>query len=310
MDGKSLSDKLAIIIQESITTSAFLDSRATYGYLYEAALEFCRRTQCLTGTQTITTVADQAAYDLNADFLSLYIVNSFNELSVKYNDGTSDYWLVFRPYESVYYTNDTTSVLIPSLFSLRDKQSLASKIASTATAVGASAYGECTLTDSTAPFTNVSVGDEVHNITDGSDGVVIVKTSTSALVTCLFGGTNNDWTSSDAYVIVPQGRKQIVLSPPPSTASHTVTVEYIQKPDPVYSFYRTYRFDATYEDALVKYAAWMYKYRDRDPNFGDAFYKLWEEKLRKASSDTRRQLSRNNMKVNFNKRSYGDRSYR
>jgi hypothetical protein len=310
MDGQNLANKLAIVIQESIATSSFLDSKTTYDYLYEAALEFAKRTQCLTGSQTITTVASQSAYDLNPDFLALYIINSFNELVVKYNDGSSDYWPVFRPYESVYYSNDTTATSIPNYFSLKDKQTLTGRITSAATSNGTSTYGECTLTDSLAPFTNVSVGDTVHNVTDGSDGVVIVKTSTSALITCLFNGTNNDWTTSDVGIIVPQGRMQMILNPPPSTSGHTVTVEYIQKPDPVYSLYRTYRFDQSYEDALVKYAAWIYKYRDRDPNFGDAFYKLWEEKLRKASSDTKRQLSRNNMRVNFNKRSYSNRSYR
>jgi hypothetical protein len=310
MDGNSLIDKLAILLQESVNTSSFLDSRSTYDFLYEAAQEVARRTNALTGSTTITTVANQTTYSLPVDFLRLFTVDSFNNPVVKYNDGNSDTWIRFRDYGAVLFGDQSVSVPIPSSFSLIDQAALASPIVGTATAPGASSGGESTLTDSTAPFAGASVGDEVHNTTDGSSGVVVAVTSTSALVTALFGGTNNDWTSADAYVIVPQGRLQMVLDPPPSTSGNTITVQYYAKPAPVYSLYRAYRFPATFESPIVKYAAWLYKYRDRDPSFGDAFYRHFELECRKLVRESDSNKNRYSMRVNFNRRSLGDRSYR
>lgn len=310
MDGKSLTNGLAALLNETVSSSSFLESRVSYDYLYEAACEFVRRTRVLTASQTITTVADQTNYDLNADFLSLYLRDSQNRYTVKFNDGSNDYFLPFRDYEAITYANNTTSVTIPSNFSIIDKSTLTDRITGSVTSDGASTNSECTCTDSSAPFTNVKVGDDIHNTTDGSDGVVIAVTSTSALVTALFGGTNNYWTSGDAYVIVPQSRKQLVLDPPPSTAGYTVTIKYVQKPDPVYSPYRTYRFDRQYEPAIIKYAAWLYKMRDSEPDFGHAYYQYWDAQVRMAAKTEHKSFNNPSMRVNFNKRSYADRSFR
>lgn len=310
MDGKSLTNGLASLLNETVSTSTFLDSRTSYDDIYEAVLEFCRRTRVLTASQTITTVADQTNYDLNTDFLSLYLRDNENRYVVKFNDGTNDSFISFRDYEAISYANNTTSVEYPDNFSIIDKSTLTDRITGTATSAGASANGECTLTDASAPFTNVKVGDDVHNTTDGSDGIVIGVTSTSALVTALFGGTDNDWDTSDAYVVVPQGRKQLVLDPPPETAGYTVTIKYAQKPDPVYSPYKTYRFDRQYEPAIIKYAAWLYKYKDSAPNFGDAFYKFWDLQCRQAAKTEHKSLDKPRMRVNMMKKSYGHRSYR
>lgn len=309
MDGKSLTNGLAELLNENVSSSSFMESRVSYNFIYEAVLEFCRRTRVLTSSQTITTVANQAAYDINTDFLELYLRDNRNRYVVKYNNG-NDYFIPFRDYEAVTYANQTTSIALPSNFSIIDKQTLTDRITGTVTSAGASSNGECTCTDSAAPFTSVKVGDDIHNTTDGSDGVVIGVTSTSALVTALFGGTDNDWDSSDAYVVVPQGRKQLILDPAPSTSGHTVTIMYVQKPDPVYSPYKTYRFDRQYEPAIIKYAAWLYKYKDADPNFGDAFYKFWDAQVRMAAKTEHKSFNKPSMKVNFIKRSYSDRSYR
>jgi len=310
MDGKSLTNGLADVLNETVSSSDFLSSRASYDFIYEAALEFCRRTRVLTKTQTITTVADQAAYDLDADFLMLYLRDPQNRYIVKYTDSSSnDYFLPFRNYEAVEYGNQQTSAYVPSNFSIIDNSTLTSRITGTATSAGAESNGETTLTDSTAPFASVEVGDDIHNTTDGSDGIVLSVTSTSALVTALFGGTDNDWDSSDAYVIVPQGRKKLVLDAPPSTAGHTVTIHYVQKPDPVYSSYMTYRFDRQYAPALIKYAAWLYKYRDSEPNTGDSWYRYWDQQCRMAARTEHKSLNKTTMRVNMMKRAYEHRSY-
>ncbi|MFA5377795.1 MAG: hypothetical protein WC455_18740 [Dehalococcoidia bacterium] len=310
MDGASLLYKLREVLQED-STSTYLDTRTSYDYLYEAAKEYFRKVKHCTDTQSITTVEDQEEYDLDAEFLEFQVMDRENRYVVKWYDGSAYNWIPFRESSATLYANNTTSVSLPDSFYVRTKQSLTDRITGTATSAGAASYGECTLTDSTAPFANVKVADTVHNTTDGSSGLVIAVTSTSALVTALFGGTDNDWTSSDAYIIVPQAKKQIVFDPPPADASCTITVPYVTKPTPpVYSSYRTYNIDPLHEMALVMYAAWLYKYRDREPNFGDAWYKYFEMATRKALKDTNLGLVRKGFRVNMIKRSYGDRSYR
>lgn len=272
-DGKDLLRRLRQLLDEE-SDSGWLDERTSYDYLYEAALELVDRTGCLKSSQTITTVADQQEYDLNPDFLRLYAKNDDNNLVIKYNDGSNDTFLELESYEDLFYNNETTSVNIPSNFALLDGD-LPSRVTGTATATGASSGGQCTLTDSAGDFSDVEAGAVVHNTTDGSSGVVLSKTDSTHLVTALFGGTNNDWSSSDAYVIQPNARYKLLLDPPPSDSGDTITVPYIQKPAPVYSDYGVYRFPDQYVPALIKYAYWLYKYRNREPNYGDAMYKFW-----------------------------------
>lgn len=301
MDGKTLDLELREILQES-STSSWLDQKSSYNYLYEAACEVQDRTLSLVSTQTITTVADQSAYNLNADFIRLYLTDDYNRHFVKYNDGSNDYFLYLDDYETIIHSNQTTSQTIPSRFALISA-TLGNNLTGTVTSAGALASGECTLTDSGASFsTTVSVGDEVHNTTDDSHGFILAVTSGTALVTALFGGTDNDWDSSDAYVVVPQGRWQIVFDPPPSTAGHTITVYYSQRPYPVYAPYRRYAFKSELKPAIVKYGAWLYKYRDRDPAMGDALYQYFDMQCRKYASAVKRGLNRTRLKVNFIKR--------
>jgi hypothetical protein len=116
----------------------------------------------------------------------------------------------------------------------------------------------------------------VHNTTDGSHGYVVALSSATAVVTALFYGTDNDWTNGDAYIINPQHRYEIYLDPPPSTNGHSIYVPYVKRPAPVFSAYRFYTFPSGYDNVLVHYAAWLYKYRDKEPSYGDGFYKYWD----------------------------------
>ena len=300
MDGKDLLRRLRNLMDED-SDSGWLDTQSSYDFLYEAAKQIVDRTGCLKSTQEITTVAETNSYNLNPDFSRLYVKNSSNKFYIVLNDGSNNHYLTFKDYEDIVYESNSSSVAIPSRFSIIDKSSL-SQISSTATSAGASSGGQCTLTDSTAPFANVNPGAIVHNTTDGSDGVVLSKTSTSAIETALFGGTNNDWSSSDAYIIQPQGRYQLILDPTPSTAGYTITVYYIQIPDPVYSDYGIYRFSNQYKEALVKYAYWLYKYRDGAPDAGDAMYRYFEDNVGKYSYFVNRGLRGSTLKVNYKAR--------
>lgn len=301
MDGQSLLYKLRQLLNED-ADSGFLDKRTSYDYLWEAAIEFVNRTACLKSTQTITTVAAQTGYTLNADFLNMYMKDSSNRLYIKYNNGSADTFVTWKDYESIVYSNNTSSQSIPGSFSIIDDATLDSQVSGSATSAGALSGGQATLTDTATDFSDVSAGDVIHNTTDASDGMVLSKTSSTVLVTALLGGTNNAWAINDAYIIQPQGRLKLVLDGPPLTAGHTITVYYVQRPAPVYSDYGVYRFPLQYSDAIVKYAAFLYKFKDREPNFGHTWYGIFDRQVRMASSALNKSFIRKGFTVNLKAR--------
>ena len=300
MDGADLIRRLNQLMNED-STSGWLNTRTSYDYLYEAACEFNSRTNRLTGTQSITTVADQSEYEIDQEYMKLYLMNNDGDFFIKLNDGTNDYFIKWKDYGDIIYQNNTDSVTIPKSFSIKDG-SLPSRESGTATSDGASSGGECTLTDTAADFSDVIEGAIVHNTTDGSAGVVIGKTSSTVLTTALFDGTNDDWTSADAYVIQPSARYNLVLAPPPSTAGYTVTLYYTKRPKPVYSSYGIYRFPVDIAPALVKYAFWLYKYRNQEPNFGDAMYKFWDLQVRRYADTINHGSRSSRIKISLKKR--------
>ena len=304
MDGKLLIRELKDLLNESSNSGWFSEFTA-YQYLYQAAVEFTMRTKCLRSTQAITTEASQSDYTLNADFLDFFMREDDNRRFIKLNDGSTDYFIPFRDYEDVFYGNNTTAQPVPDYFTITDVPSLSARITGTASLAGATSGGECTLTDtsSSTKFANVSAWDIVHNTTDGSDGIVLSKTSDTALVAALFEGTANDWTLGDSYVIQPQGRYKIVVDPPTSAAGYTITVPYVTRPAPVFSDYGMYKFPSQYSSALVKYAFWLYKYRDGEPSFGDAMYVFFDNQCRLFGSSVTKSLrEKRQISVNFRAR--------
>lgn len=299
MDGKDLLRRLRELLNED-SDSSWLDTQTSYDFLYEAAKSLVDRTGCLRTTQSITTVADDDEYDLAPDFLRLYLRND-GDYYIKFYDGSNNTFPTWVDYGEIVHQDTPTSVAIPSHFTIIDVADQ-SQATGTTTSAGASSGGECTLTDTAASFTDVNAGAIVHNTTDGSDGVVLSKTSSTVLVTALFGGTDNDWSSGDSYVIQPQSRYQLFLDPPPSTAGYTITVYYLQRPAPVYSDYGIYRFPSQYTEPLVKYAFWLYKYRDKQPDMGDAMYRFWERHVGEAAYSINRGQRPGSFKVNLNKR--------
>lgn len=311
MDGKTLYRQVERALGEPQGTG-YLDAKTVYDCLYEAACKTATRTRCFNTTQTITTVADTRAYNLNPDFLDLAWTNADNEKFIKYSDGTKTHWLTGKPYDTLLLANQTTSVTIPSYFSITDaaKGTVLTGTETTGTAVS---NGEARLTDSAATFvtSGVSAGDVIYNSTDDSEGVILAVTSNTVLQTALFHGTDNDFDLSDAYRIYPQGRFKLHFDPPPSTASHTVTIYYVQRPAPVYSLQRFYNFMPDYREPLIAYAAWKYKYIDREPNYGDAFYGQWDKAVRTLARDVNTSITgRKNFRVNFKKTTRGYQSIR
>ena len=231
--------------------------------------------------------------------MGLYLQDDRGEKFIVYSDGTTTSQPLLTLYQQVIYDADTTTTTRPHEFAIFDDNSNFSQITGTTTSAGAASAGEATLTDSGAPFANVNDGDVVHNTADGSVGVVLSKTSSSALVTALFDGTDNDYTSGDAYVIQPQSRFMLKMVPIPSTAGHTITVYHIERPAPVYSDYGIYRIPQEFKMALVFYAAWLYKYRDSEPNFGDNYMTYFEREIMKSGYMLNRTLNRRVSRTSF-----------
>ena len=270
MDGWTLVRDVRELLNES-STSSFITDRTTYDYLYEAACDLNSRIQGLTGEQEVKTVANVKEYELNEDFMGLFL-RSEGRYVLKFNNGTFDSWLRWRDFDFLYVLNTDRTATIPNLFTIKDAPA-SSPITGQASESLLSVNGECTLKSSTEAFSDVCVGDLVHNTTDDSHGVVVAVTSNTEIVTALFEGLNNYWEEDDYFVITQRGRYNIILDPTPSESNYTLYVPYIKKLEPVYSPYRTYPFPGEFRFSLAKYAAWLYKYRDREPNYGDAWYK-------------------------------------
>ena len=301
MDGDWLKRLVRGYLGEDANTD-FISDFDCYNYLWEAACEFAKRTKCLRSTQSITTVADQAEYTLNADFMEIWTKNDDNALFVKFSDGTTDSFIKDGDYFDIIYDDNDDSVAVPDRFAVSDVSTLGGRITGTATSAGALSAGETQLNVSGGGLSSASVGDMIHNITDGSRGIVLEATSDIALKTALFDGSENDWDQSDAFVIIPQGRMKLVLDPPPSASGNTVTVYYVQRPAPVFSSYGIYRFPSEYSAALAKYAAWLFKYRDHDPNFGDKWYVYWDQQVRRLGAQLNKSFNNKDFKVSFKKR--------
>ena len=194
MDGFTLLRELRQILSEG-ANSVWLDTKTSYDYLWQAAIATADKTNLNTTTQAITTVASQTTYDFEPDFLKLWLTDDQNKPFIKYNNGSSTTFIYFDSYDSIVLGNNTTAVSIPNRFTIKVSDAL-SQITGSASAEGAVSGGECTLTVATSTFENVRAGDIIHNTTDGSNGIVLSKTSTTVIITALFDGTDNDWTST------------------------------------------------------------------------------------------------------------------
>ena len=304
MDGKLMAYEQRQLLNEEAGSNQ-LDDFTTFNLLNKGMARLNCRIRHVTKDQSITTVADQTDYTLNADFINLYRKDAYGYRIIKYSDGTTMHNLRLTDEDAKFrnQTNETvTSVSIPESFSLVDDKTLDSQVTGTATSTVAKTAGKSTLNDSAGDFSDVSPHDVVHNTTDGSFGKVISKTSSTVLVVALFNGTNNDWTSSDAYVIQPGGRYKIVLDPPPSTGSETITVPYIARPAPVYSDYDMIRIPDIYQEALIYFAAGFYKYRDGEASFANVWFTTAEEAVKRMVGDSIKALHKRRVAVNMKRR--------
>lgn len=311
MNGYDLLRKLYRCLGEE-STSAFLASDFSYDLLYDAVCTFLSRTGAYTSSQTITSVDGTRTYNLDPEFNGLYMQSpNDNRFFITYTTSAGDKSnIYYKDYESLYYNDNDYEVDIPSNFAIIDA-SVISNITGSATATGslsATGSGTSVLTDSAADFSTVSEGDEIINYTDDSHGIVTAVSTT--LTVAMLGGTNNFFTSADVYCIIPQQRMAVYLDPEPDVSGDTFVVPYLAKPIKVYSAYQTYPILDIYSQPIVEYAAFMYKYKDREPVFGDKWYQHFDVVCREASNSYRRINNKTTFKVNMKKTGYKSGSHR
>ena len=296
MIGLDFQSRINQLLAES--NSTWIDLKSSFDYVYEAAKDFSKETKSHHATQTITTVASQAEYNINPDFLELITTDESNFGVIKYSDGTNTNWLNWESY-SDYLQNDNPAGT-PTSFCITDA-SVIDRITGTATSAGTQVGGESTLTDSAQDFTSLFAGDSIINVTQNYFGIVL---SASTMKTAMFdltvrGGAYADWSNNDSYVIQPEPRYKLILDPAPLVTGQTVTLSYYAKPLPVYSDYGTYPFATGYEEALIKYATFLYKYRDSKQNMGDPLYLFYEKTMRKGKHTNRKAQGAVGFRVNL-----------
>jgi hypothetical protein len=279
-------------------SGTWINLKTSFDYLYEAAKDFSKETRCCHGSQTITTVASQSAYNLNSDFLEVMTSDDHGYPQVAYSDGTDTRWLSWESASDQIQSDASAGET--SSFAIMDA-SIGTRISGTASVTHAHAGGE-SLLESATSLTSVAIGDTVINTTNSYYGIVIASGPTTAMFNLSTkAGAYAGWTNGDAFIIQPAPRYKLLLDPAPDTSGETVTVTYYAKPQPVYSDYGIYPFATGYEEAIIKYAAWLYKNRDSKQSEGDPLYMAYERAMRKAKNVNRKAVGSIGFRVNFHK---------
>ena len=262
MDGKTARLFTESLIR-AVSKATIVDRKLTYDLLHQGAEDFVSLVGCIKESQTVTSVDGTSTYDLNSDYLRLYLKDENprgGEYFILYSDGTTTHTVYFKSYQAVIYDNQTTEQAVPSYFTLVEKSSLPTQISSTITSAGAESGGQATLNDTATTLSDsVSPRDIVHNVTQNATGIVLTV-STNSATTAMFDAEGHParWDSGDSYIIQPVHLMQIRFEPPSSASGHTATVHYIAKPNPVYTDYGTWQIQDQYHKAFCYWAADAY----------------------------------------------------
>jgi len=291
MDGKQLKQLFLYALDELSNSSKYATVRKTYEYLDWACSIFCRETKTLHTKVTLTTVADQQAYDLPPDFLDTYMTNARGRFFGKFYDGSNYSFPYLTTYEKIYKSNKTESVEYPSKFCIVDKETKDSVITGSATAAGTLSAGKATLTDTTKLFTTtnkVYPRDIIHDTTQGSDGIVLSVTSATQLEVGLFNVETEEAegiTNADAYVIQPAAEMSLVFDAPMETAGYTLELPYICLPDPVYSDYGFWRLNPRSCRAVAWGAASLFKLAESEITESAQIGGLFADEIRRVKKE-------------------------
>ena len=278
MNAYSIISKVYTLINES-STSTFMDEATTYELLNTALREFARRTQLFIKQSSISIVSGTSSYTLPDDFLKFFAKSEDDYVlpSIYYNNNKITY-IDYSTYMS-YDTSETAD--IPTNYTLNFTYP-DSIISGTATSSATVSNGEVTLTDTGKTFTQSLVGGTVHVTHSGVtyNGYVIAYNSSTSLTIATIPSTSIS--SGDTYLISPPPANTITFYPEPSS-SFTLPIYYIPSFPPVYSLYRPIPLPNDMLIPVACFICWLYKYRDREPAYGDKYFAIYETAVRKYS---------------------------
>jgi hypothetical protein len=296
-------------------SSSWMNLKTSYDYIYKAARDFAKETMSLQSSQTINLVSMQSQYTLMPDYLEIIMKDQNGSPMISYlgpgSQSSYPVWLTYEDYSDYLQSQPYNPPDVPNNFTIGGtyvSDILNGTAQLSTTAVG----GESVLTSTGADFSSLFSGDSVINTTRNYLGIILnTLPDSSSVNTAMFDmniqtGQPQGWTVGDSYIIRPSPRYQILLDPAPLQTPSNVIISYIALPLPVYSDYGVYGFATGYEDALISYAAWLYKYRESRPNFGDPLFLMYERDMRKAKNVHRKAsgLVSGGLNVNFMKRPY------
>lgn len=277
MDGKTMLKTLEGILNEE-GCSPILDTFFSFEVLDKAASDYLRETKGIARTETLTTLLDTQEYSLPPDFLGLRIRDNQHRNVMRYYDNVNAlyHWPYLKSYDYLYLANRaniTGSQNTPDYFAITDTDIEVQITGNAASGSGTLVGGECTLKGATAAFSDVHARDRVHDTTESYYGIVLEVEASNSLKVALFNdGEPVATASGNAFLIQPAAHAKIVLSDPSEVEGHTMDILYYGMQNPVYSDYRIWSFPPTACAGICKKAAFEYKYKDRQPDFGDRLY--------------------------------------
>jgi len=276
MNAYSIISKVYSLINEP-STSALLDESTTYELLNTALKDFAKRTQLYVKKSSINVQTGVSSYDLPNDFLKFFAKSEDDYAlpSIYYNNNR----ITYIDYSTYLSLDRNRTAKIPTNYTLNFSHPN-SMITGTTASPSTVVNGEVLLIDNSRTFDPSLIGSTVH-VTHNSvtyNGYVIDYQSHISLIIATIPSTNIS--TSDRYVISPPPTNVITFYPTPSS-SFTLPIYYIPSPPPVYSPYRPIPLPNDMLIPIACFICWLYKYKDREPAYGDKYFAIYETAVRR-----------------------------
>ncbi len=278
MDAHSIISKVYSLINEA-TTSTFIDDATTYEFLNSALREVVRRTQLFIKEATIKITAGQKSYPLPNDFLKFFAKtdDDYAEPALYYNSNK----ITYIDYGTYLSLDRSATARIPTNYTLNFSYP-ASSITGTTTSNATPNNGEVQLVSASGNFSSSLIGGAVH-VTHNSvtyNGYVVEYVSPTVLVVATQPSTSIS--AGDPYVISPPPTNIITFYPTPSE-NFDLPISYYHTLPPIYSPFRSIPIPQDLLIPIACYICWLYKYKDREPVYGDKYFLIFESGIRRLA---------------------------
>ena len=276
MDAQTIISKVYSLINEA-DSSTFIDEATTYELLNAALREVVRRTQLFIKQSTINILAGQASYTLSYDFLKFFArsTDDYAEPVIYYKNNKISY----IDYGTYLGLDKSVTAKIPTNYTLNfnfPRSAIRGLASSNATPTN----GEVRLTDIAQSFKESIVGGTVHLTHAGTtyNGYIVEYVSPTTLI--IATQPSIPITVGDGYVISPPPTNMITFYPTPSE-DFDLDIYYYHTLPPIYSPYRSIPIPQDLLIPVACYICWLYKYKDREPAYGDKYFMIFEAGIRR-----------------------------